>query len=225
MTRNPITERFGRYNRLGGLSELARQYEQGQISLTQIADRIGCSRGTVHNDFVRGLGKARYAETLRIRKNNDATAKRLKSFELRKILVRRFNVAKDDAPAIRLLVATLTRAEQFDSSFLTSMRAGGAMRFFLSDERPVRIRTALPDGNQPEHRFGLHRFRVSPGISRYDFAVFAIGDRSSVTTYIFRTSEIASVQSLALRYKWFERKSRYDFARDRWAILKACQKP
>lgn len=202
---------------------MARQYEYRQTSLTEIADKIGCSRGTIRNDLVRFLGEQRYARVLSSRRTNNAL-KGVNVSELRKLLTSHSKFSNNRGPTRRLLLDALTRAERHGISLLTILRAGGSMHFYLPDDRTVRIRTALAGGDQPEHRFGLHRFRISSGISRYDFAVFAISDGSTVTTYVFKPSEIASVQSLALRYKWFERTSRYDFARDRWSILKPPRK-
>jgi hypothetical protein len=192
--------------------------------LTQIASHVGCSRGTVHNDLVRFLGARQYAKVLSVRKRNGANVKQVNASEVKRILDTRLSLSENGELATRLLKEVLIKAEQHGVSFLASLRAGGAIHFYLSDKRTVRMRIAVVDGDQPEHRFGLHRFRVSSGIRRYDFAIFAIDDRSAITTYVFKVSEIASVQSLALRYKWFDRESRYDFARDRWSIFKASEK-
>lgn len=96
---------------------------------------------------------------------------------------------------------------------------GRELVFALPDGRAVTIFSANINYKLKEHHMGLHRFGITPKIGKFDFAIFSLSDNSTSTAYIFHTSEIKGIWSLTLRFDHLNRKSKYDFARERWQIL------
>src|ERR1044072_7919012 len=139
---------------------------------------------------------------------------------LQDLLARRlFKASSEEASKINNILGVLSQAQRNGVQLRGAVSAGGALHFYLRNGREVKIRVATIDDQRREHRLGLHRFKLIPAIASYDFAVFSMMEGLSIVTYIFKTSEIAQLTTLGLRYKWFERKSVYDYARDRWSIL------
>jgi hypothetical protein len=220
-TKNINEARVSRYDRLGGLLSIAKKYEHREITISDVAREIGCSRGTVYNDFVRYFGSKGYANLQSNRTNIIRRLRELNTLELKEIISRKLKkVSANEAQKLATLVDVITEAENHDIKFIGIKSRSGFLRFFLPDGRAVNIRVAIVNNEQREHRLGLHRFRVSSAVSGYDFAIFSIRDNGTTIVYIFRSSEIAHIQSLALRYKWFERQSLYDYSRNRWVVLK-----
>jgi hypothetical protein len=219
MARNENEGCAERYADLGGLHAVVQKYEQNDITLSEVAVMVGCSGATVRNDFIRKLGVERYTLLQQNRKKIVSNMRELDASDLRKVFTQRLETLPlVEAQKIQALIDVIEQAEQAHVPLKAIEREGDNIRFFLPNERTVKMRIALLTESRPEHRLGLHRFRVSPGITKYDFVFFAM-QNDNTTIYIFKSAEIAHVQSLALRYKWFNRKSRYDYARDRWSIL------
>lgn len=218
MARNLNHDRYDRYSNLGGLATIARRYEHGDITISALAKIAGCSRGTIHNDFIRLLGAERYALLQQNRKRT-TNVPRLDIPSIRNVLIQKSEgLSAEDTHKANSLVDILALAEKAHVP-LRGIKRKGVLRFCLPNEQTIRIRIAIVVDEQPEHRFGLHRFRISPTITSHNFVIFGIRAGYTTTTYIFNTLEIAHIQSLALRFKWFDRKSRYDYARDRWSLL------
>lgn len=135
------------------------------------------------------------------------------------LAVRLFKASGNEALRINHILGVLSQAQRNDIHLSGTVGRSGAIRFYLPNQQELKIRVATIDGEQREHRLGLHRFKVVPTIADYNFAIFSMIEGVSITTYIFNTSDISHIKSLGLRFKWFERKSRYDYARDRWSIL------
>jgi len=108
----------------------------------------------------------------------------------------------------------------------------------LPDGRVVVVRGACVRDLNREHRLGVHRFKITNAIQRYSFVVFAVKGKRGLTAqrrygqieftdnpvvYIFRPQELASVQSLVLRFAG-DRPSKYEYALDRWHAMKRTTK-
>jgi hypothetical protein len=220
-TKNINEDRVSHYDRLGGLRSIAKKYEHREITISDVAREIGCSRGTVYNDFLRYFGEKGYAALQANRTNVVRPLRELNMFEVRESISRRLKKASiTKVQKLATLLDVITEAERHNIQLIGIKSRSGFLHFFLPDGRTINIRVAIATNEQREHRFGIHRFRVSSAVSSYDFAIFAIRDNNTTTVYIFRSSEIAHIQSLALRYKWFERQSVYDYSRNRWLVLK-----
>ncbi len=215
-----VRERIARYKDEGGIISVVKQYESGKVTQSGLAKKIGCSRVTVYNDLVRNLGQSQYEILKRNRKTNIAKLKEMTTFQLREVLAGQCGSSNEERLATRALIEVLTKAEAADVPIIGIQQRTRQIRFYLSREITLQIRVALAMGNRPEHRLGLHRFRVSRAISEYQFAIFAVYNGRTTICYVFKTSQIAHLQSLALRFDHFKRKSRYDFAREQWSILK-----
>ncbi len=210
---------LNRYTRCGGLDALIRRYERGDISLEKGAELAGCSRGTFCKDIVRYLGPKGFT-LLRNNRRKVITSPTLDILKLKTFFAERLkSLSKNEGQKLQTIIYILEQAERAGVLLAGIKGRGRKVRFFISPKKTLKIRMALANYQQPEHQIGLHRFRVTPAISKYDFAIFAIRNDNNTTIYIFKTSEISGIQSLALRFEWFERNSTYEYARDRWSIL------
>lgn len=110
-------------------------------------------------------------------------------------------------------------------AYVSNLETSGRVKVLLVNNKTINIRVAFADGGKSEHKRGYERFKISPAINDYSFAIFAIEYLDDLLIYVFRSSEIANLKSLNLRFKVdskynIERKSKYDKALRNWGILK-----
>jgi hypothetical protein len=209
-----------RYARLGGLARVIRRYEQRDLKFREIGEAVGCSHEAVRNDFIRFLGQPDYAR-LRKRIKRPAVEDKCLNIQAAKHLIeeRLPSLTEEEQKKATVLSNVLIQAEKSGVQFAVVVKGSGSFRFFLPDGRPISIRVAIPSSDLKEYPLGLHRFKVTPTISSFAFVIFAMLSDQNVVTYIFDTSEINRIRTLALRFKWLERRSKYDSARNRWSLL------
>ncbi|MCU1265724.1 MAG: hypothetical protein JWM21_2042 [Acidobacteria bacterium] len=192
------------------------------MALRQIAATLGCSHETVRKQLIDYLGEDSYSEIV-ARRSGDSKTDIIESLDIdrtRSLLQEQAIVLKGRAAREKTLLADVLLQAKNSGILLTShFKRERLLRFTLPHGGSVKIKVAVPSGNEPEHRHGLHRFRLNPSISSYDFAVFSAQHSKNAVTYIFPVSEIYEHWSLVLRYKCLERGSKYKYARDRWAVL------
>lgn len=217
-----------RYHKLGGLPSVIESYQAGKLNLKEISEAIGYSKETIRNDIKRQVGESGFNQLM------------AKKYETRRAQT---EVSMDISEAIKYLAGLMREANKTSKQELLvvaqvlgeinkmgvplsmSITRYGAMRFALADGTPVGIRVGVVDGSLQEHEKGIYRFKTSPKTSEREFSIFAIRDGNKTVFYLFAPSELGDVRSLNLRYtdesKYdMERKSKYDYARDRWSILK-----
>lgn len=153
------------------------------------------------------------------------------------LLLRVANVAAREGVALRLPL-TATR------EFLGGPGRGISLRSTLADGSLVMVRAAIIRDVLREHRIGVHRFNIAPeAAERADFYIFCVrGSGQQVklapygfhaspeqatrylddepAVYIFRSDELKSIRTLCLRFGFFDRESKYEFARNRWGVLR-----
>jgi DNA-binding Lrp family transcriptional regulator len=230
MQTEKLREGIQRYRRLGGLPSALRRYERGEVTLAEIASAIGFSRETVRSDFKRHLGEGEFREV--VERRREARRQRRAAVSL-DIAAARARLAREmreaDEPTkkeLRVLSQVLGEMSEAGVPLSVTVAPGGSMKFALADGRGVNIRVAVVGGSLKEHKIGFHRFKITPGVARYPFSVFALGVGDEALVFVFKSSDIAGVRSLNLRFaaesKYdITRKSKYDKARSNWAILKS----
>jgi hypothetical protein len=130
--------------------------------------------------------------------------------------------SKQELLALSQVLGEINKTGAPVSMSITRFRA---KRFTLADGTPVNIRVGVVDGSLNEHAQGIYRFKTSPKTSQSEYSIFAIRGDHKTVCYVFAPSELGDVRSLNLRFRDeskydMERKSKYDYARDRWSILK-----
>jgi lambda repressor-like predicted transcriptional regulator len=205
------------------IADIASRFKKREMALRQIAAMLGCSHETVRKQLMDYLGQDSYSEIVASR-SEDSKSHVIQLLDIdrtRSLLQEQATVLRGGASREKALLAdVLLQAKNSGISLTCHFKRERLFRFTLPRGSGVKIKVAVPSGNEPEHRHGLHRFRLNPSISSYDFAVFSARHGKSASTYIFPVSEICEQWSLVLRYKCLERGSKYKYARDRWSVLK-----
>lgn len=230
-----------RYRALGGLPSVVEKYGRGEITLAGVAASTGVTRETVRNDVKALVGEKRYDQLVARRR----AARRPPPEERMSLAqaINRLEAAADElgwTEELRALDDTLRRMRREGVPLIVTLkhknhlryavrdghvqRRGGSFAYALPDGGCVQIRAAAVDGTKKEHELGYHRLKVLP--PSCPFTIFALRTGGETLVYVFDSEEIAGVRSLNLRIKDESkynkvRKSKYDAARDNWAILKA----
>jgi hypothetical protein len=211
-----------RYNSLGGLSKVIRNYKDGMVGLRTIARTANCSPETVRNDFKKYLGVEDYSSLIN-KKASTLKKRQFSSQTAQDLLKEQFSSAPENkAQRISALIFLLKEAEKAEVPLIITINSQRSPRFSLANNQPVKVNIAIPGitHNQREHHLGLHKFDVDSSITKYPFVIYIIHTSNRNVCYIFSTLKIRELQTITLRFDWMEKKSRYDYARNNWAILR-----
>lgn len=217
-----------RYVKLGGIKSVLDRYAKGEIYLVNIASQVGVSRETVRRDLIKHFGGKEGYKTYRESVKNAKTKKsRLGRNETIEQIQRLIEKTKGEkSRKLNLLRKVLKEFANQDINFCAKFNDSGYPKIYLTDKKTAHIRVSAINWKKPEHKKGIERFKITPKIADYSFAIFAIEHRENLTIYIFRSSQIVNVKSLNLRFSGeskyqMTRKSKYDSAMDNWKILKS----
>lgn len=211
--------RYKKYNKLGGIEKVFSRLGKRKDPLESIGQIVGVSRQSVRQDIIMFFGKEAYLEMKNQRKR--LSTKTEIELDLQSTI--RFIKQHIDSKNTTLccMAEILSRAKRNEVPLITTMiqpfSRKSQLKFKLSNGKKVFVHTALALGNLSEHGIGLHRFR--PRKVDADFYIFGICGEKDSSVYIFKFDEIKHIKSLNLRFKQFEKQSKYDYARDRWGIL------
>ena len=209
-----------RYCPLGGLSCVVRRFEAGEVNLDTIAEPAGCSRETVRQDIIRHVGTARYEEILchRLRHRHPPRTVSLDLADALKVLAHPTDSLGGKADP--LLPSVLSAAQKAGVVLRVMLAREKDAKLFLPNGKPLCVRTVRVNDNVREHRLGLHRFKTGPHLASFAAVIFCIQKHSKRVIYVFRGKEVSTIRSLILRFDSFQRKSKYNYALDRWDILR-----
>jgi hypothetical protein len=219
-----------RYRKVGGLPSAIERYERGEVTLADIGAAIGYSRETVRKDFKGHLGDGQFRQL--VEQRGEAQREKrgpvwMDVASAREHLARKAREADGAAKGeARVLSQVLAEAEAADVPLSMILTSQGSVSYALPDGPCVQIRVAVVDGRLKEHRIGFHRFKITPAVTRCPFVVFGLNVGDKTLCFVFKSSDIAGVRSLNLRFEAeskydITRKSKYDRARDKWSILKS----
>jgi hypothetical protein len=226
-----ITEKS--YKPFGGFNSMLKQYVRCELTFKSIGNAIGVSYESVRQDLIRRLGKTRYIKLKQGRRLYILNKQKEKQGALReqtcnvrkaiKILnSRKSTVSEKKAEEFDLLIKLFSIINKHGIGLIVKISPRGPLKYALTNGRTLRIRVASADDKYAESKVGMHRFDVRPTVTLDDFAIYTIFDPDSgrIHSYIFNTCEVKHLRSLNLRFKWFNRQSKYDYAKERWALLK-----
>ena len=212
-----------RYDSLGGLANVARQYGSGDATLTQIARSVGCSDVTVRKDILRLCGEDGYKRLRQERRLRAAIQDAPESLPLVEAIANARNLRRRASSGeLWRLDAEIALMEALEREDIDALVTNVNKRFLISlGSRPLQVRYASPDRSLTEHRFGLHRFKARGDYAGSVPVVFVLTPTGAPPSfYCFYASDLGGIRSLVLRFEFFQRGSKYDFARNRWAILR-----
>jgi len=214
-----VQTKSDRYSPLGGLRGVVRVLRSRGATLKGIADRVGVSRETVRQDLIKMLGEEGYQEVaaaMRPEPKRDQVMPVADAVAA----IRSSGRQSDD----RSMLATAAVLEELASNGVAieaTLMPSSAWRFHVG-VRPLTIRIGFPNENHKEFSMGLFRFKVS-GFSSPEVAVFAMftgaGSLRCLASYAFLAEELGDIRSLNLRFNFFERESKWSYARNRWSAL------
>lgn len=221
-----------RYRKLGGLSAVMKRYAADELTLQQIGDAIGYTKETVRNDIKSQIGESGLEDLKAQKREARLQTRRLYHERIVNISEAKEHIAGLMSEAdertrkeLQALTQVLTEVEKAGIALTVRFTRHGATQFVLANETPVTIRVGIIDGSVKEHKYGIHRFKISQTASEREFTIFVLGYGDKAIFYVFAPSELSGLRSLNLRFtdesKYnIERKSKYDEARDNWKKLK-----
>lgn len=212
-----MSKRYKKYDRFGGIEKVFYSLYSGDTTLTSIGKVVGYSKETVILDFLKHFGKEAY---------NTMKAKMRKRLE--EVDLNLPNAIKSISKAmfkenssLKCILNVLSKAKQADVPLVVTLSMpftpNTRLKYRLINGRKVFIHTSFVHGNLVEHSIGLHRFK--PRKVNADFYIFGICGKKGGIAYVFNIIDIMQIKSLNLRFENFEKKSKYDYARERWDIL------
>lgn len=125
---------------------------------------------------------------------------------------------RDDDRQKLAVAAAVEHLGELGARIETSRSSSGIVDFRIGG-RPLHVRVGFPEPKHKEFGMGLFRFKVTPrrgdGITIY--AMFAPqGALRLLAAYVLSWAEQGDMKSLNLRFEFFERGSKWEYARDRW---------
>ncbi len=217
--RNRATKRdVVHYSRLGGLTNTFEAFRSGSMTLYDIGEVEGVSRGTVRNDMIREFGKKTYdkaIETLYPRRI-------FRTCSISEaIAVVRQSAHHDGNRRLLALAATLERISHYAPTVTATNSPFGSWAFELNG-RPLYVRPAIPEERHKEFALGLYRLKVSPADVPGVVIIALCAEEPPfrpIGVYLFRTEEIDTVRSMHLRFARFGTRFKWEFGWERWALL------
>lgn len=212
-----------KYVPLGGIAKVVEQVTSGMSTLKAIGTAVSVSREMVRSDLQAYLGKANYSRRMNERKEEARQRREPVILEFGKATARIADSALPQQTKADLLY-WFSHAERDSKScglkLQLKLHFDRMPELLAENGAAVIFRTAQPTGTTPENKLGLHRFKVTASAEAKSVFVFGIRTAKNPVFYVFRGSEISSVQSLVLRYDKFHRKSKYSNFLSRWSVLK-----
>lgn len=215
-------KRYEKYNKLGGIDNALHRLQSGKDSFTSIGRAIDFSAETVRQDILKYIGAAEYAK-LKSQKQQEYSPVEIDLSGAIELL-KKWQKSANGGEALKFecIVQTLSEARRHGVPLMAvtiihRRKKDTRITFKLADGRKVLVRPVFVLGGLSEHRIGLHRMR--PPKVKADFVIFGLCAKRNTTNYVFGLNEIERLKSLVLRFDKFDKKSKYDYARERWGML------
>jgi len=213
--------RFTKYDPIGGIAHVAKNVFNGSWTLQHAARGISITRECVRQDLIVLIGAAEYRKRVKARKNRVKQSRAPRTLSTAQAV--QFLSRTQEAnlgPAPRLLKHILERSRSVGVRLALRVCPGKRPVLLTPGGRTIAVRTAAPNGGTRENALGLHRFNTFSAQTKINpIAVFILTTPAKTFSYVFRTKDIAHLNSLVLRYQDLHRKSKYSPALNNWKAI------
>ncbi|MGD0262296.1 MAG: hypothetical protein ABSD29_21220 [Verrucomicrobiota bacterium] len=213
--------RFAKYAPLGGIANAAKNIFNGSWTLQHAARRISVTRECVRQDLCVLIGAGQYKRRVAARKARLKQSRQPRTLSTTQAI--RFLSHRQEfrsGPAPRFLKYIIKRCLASGLRLALRVCTGKRPVLLTPAGRPMSVRIVFPDGSVRENAFGLHRINISRLQGQNPpVAVFLLRTPTETCSYVFRTKDLARVNSLVLRYQALDRKAKYSQALNNWKAI------
>lgn len=209
-----------RYAPLGGIEKVLASYRTGDITFTEIGERVGRSKTSVCNDlrFVFGSKAVDQAKNER----RQAISKTKKLNDMNKGGAAKMSYSE----AVACLKSEEIKRKGFLSNFETIVQLAQSVtgkpetikfgwhsiREIEGKEGNIKIRYGEPKKISLEYKIDRYRFKITRGLAKNVNAImFCVKAKGKISYYVFPPDKLAKIQSLNLKFDKHEKSKYADF--------------
>lgn len=182
----------------------------------QIAKAIGYSRETIRNDFKKKIGLEGYKNIIEIINASRNMSSKLKNLSMHEAIE---VVSQDNGDWWKIILKKIFEhiSKYLKNEYNVNICANRVE--FVAGKHTGILRVLEVKNGSHDSKTNYCRFKITEGISKYDFAIFVTIFNEEFNYYVFDVDEIKNIKSLTLRYRDVQKNRRYLSSLNNWALI------